>query len=239
MGQVKFWFYAPYTKVSLCEPYIGLSWTASYLFNFAESDETPDGHKWLAEGQLNLQIIGNDRGTEEVGIFHILGPNVNAFAFGVSTDRGQVNSMHDDAAWLSFVSEYLRFDHPQDATVEVLSGPPLPNGVARIILHGPMIRDPQGGRTPAYHIAVFAYRSSSSQPSSEQDLADGPLLPVGSDIAFQSGQHQGHAVTWLMLGSTRTGMISRKRGSVVLVRWQAQSADSPLDRILHSLTFTE
>lgn len=79
VGLVKFWFYAPYTKVSLCEPYIGLSWRASYVFNFAESDETPDGHKWLAEGQLNLQVAGFDTGNVELGYFHILGPNVNAF----------------------------------------------------------------------------------------------------------------------------------------------------------------
>jgi hypothetical protein len=63
----------------MCEPYVGLSCRASYLLNFAESDETPDGHKWLAEGQLNLEVVGYDSGNNEVGIFRILGPNVNAF----------------------------------------------------------------------------------------------------------------------------------------------------------------
>lgn len=147
--------------------------------------------------------------------------------------------MHDDAPWLPFVSDYLRFRHPHDATLQVLNGPPLPEGVARIFLRGPAIRDPHGGKTPAYNMTVFTRHSSRSDASPTYDIADGAFLPAGSDIVFQSGQHQGQAVTWLMLGSTRTGMIARIRGTVVLVRWQAQSADSPLGQILESLTFTE
>jgi hypothetical protein len=147
--------------------------------------------------------------------------------------------MLDDASWLPFVSDYLRFRHPPDATLQVLNGPPLPEGVARIVLGGPTIRDPHGGKTPAYHMTVFTYQSSRPDASLEQDIAGGVLLPAGSDIVFQSGQHQGQAVTWLMLGCTRTGMIARLRGRVVLVRWEAQFSDSPLDQILESLTFTE
>lgn len=105
------------------------------------------------------------------------------------------------------------------------------------VLGGPTIRDPPGGKTPAYNMTVFTYQPS-TDASLEHNVADGVFLPASSDIVFQAGQQQGHAVTWMMLGSTRTGKIARIRGRVVIVRWHAQSAGSLLDRILESLTFT-
>jgi hypothetical protein len=111
--------------------------------------------------------------------------------------------MLDDAPWPQFVSDCLRFRHPPDATLQVLNDPPLPEAVARILLGGPTIRD-RHGKTPAYHMTVFTYQSSRPDASLEHDIAGGVSLPAGSDIVFQLGQHQGQAVTWLMLGSTRT-----------------------------------
>ena len=146
--------------------------------------------------------------------------------------------MLDDARWVPFVSDCFRFRHPPDATLQVLNGPPLPEGAARIFLGGPTIRDPHGGKTPAYNMTMFTYQPS-ADASLEHNVANGVFLPAGSDVVFQAGQHQGQAVTWMMLGSTRTGMIARIRGRAVIVRWHAQSADSPLDQILESLTFTE
>jgi hypothetical protein len=148
-----------------------------------------------------------------------------------------VDFMPDDARWLPFVSEYLRFRHPQDATLQVLDGPPLPEGVARIFLRGPTTGDPHGGNTPTYNMSVLTCRESSSDTSLKDDITAGFALPAGSEVVFQPGQHQGQAVTWLMLGNIRTGMIARTSGRVVLVRWEAQSEDSPLEQILQSLTF--